>query len=362
MATARAAVLNANHEPLAVEPLAVRDVRDGEVLVRLGASGVCHSDLHAITGDLPMPLPCVLGHEGAGVVETVGAGVQRVKAGDHVVLNWVPFCGSCWYCSSGNAYLCELGYVKAMAAEVFHRNGTTIGQFAGIGSMTELTIVPETACIPIDADIPLDRACLIGCGVMTGVGAVINTARVQPGQSVAVFGAGGVGLNVVQGAVLAGAHPIIAVDLNDRKLGFAKQFGATHTVNAGSTDPVSAILDLTSMRGVDYAFEVIGVPEVVMQAFMAVRRGGKAVIVGVPPAGAMVSVPGMLLPLAEKSLVGSLYGSANMARDVPRLIDLYRAGKLKLDELITRRYQLSQVNDAFTALKKGEVARGVITF
>jgi NDMA-dependent alcohol dehydrogenase len=362
MPKAQAAVLNANHEPLNVEPLDVRDPREGDVLVRLGASGVCHSDLHAITGDLPMPLPCVLGHEGAGVVEAVGPGVQRVKQGDHVVLNWVPFCGACWYCTSGNAYLCETGYVKAMGAEVFHRNGTTIGQFAGIGSMTELTVVPETACIPIDADIPLDRACLIGCGVMTGVGAVINTARVQPGQSVAVFGAGGVGLNVVQGAVLAGADPIIAIDLNERKLGFAKQFGATHTVNAGSTDPVSAVLELTGMRGADYAFEVIGRPEVVQQAFMAVRRGGKAVVVGVPPATAMVSVPGMLLPLAEKSIIGSLYGSANMARDVPRLIQLYRAGKLKLDELITRRYRLAQVNEAFSAMEKGEVARGVITF
>jgi S-(hydroxymethyl)glutathione dehydrogenase/alcohol dehydrogenase len=362
MSTAQAAVLNAPHESLNVEPLAVRDPRDGDVLVRLGASGVCHSDLHAITGDLPMPLPCVLGHEGAGVVEAVGSGVQRVKRGDHVVLNWVPFCGACWYCSSGNAYLCEQGYVKAMGADVFRRNGTTVHQFAGIGSMTELTIVPETACIPIDADIPFDRACLIGCGVMTGVGAVINTARVQPGQSVAVFGAGGVGLNVIQGAVLAGATPIVAVDLNERKLGFAKQFGATHTLNAGSTDPVSAILDMTGNRGVDYAFEVIGRPEVVTQAFMAVRRGGKAIVVGVPPATSMVSVPGMLLPLAEKSLIGSLYGSANMARDVPRLIDLYRAGRLKLDELITRRYKIAQVNDAFAALEKGEVARGVITF
>jgi len=280
MSTARAAVLNAIREPLSVEPLAVRDPRDGEVLVRLAASGVCHSDLHAITGDLPMPLPCVLGHEGAGVVEAVGAGVRRVQPKDHVVLNWVPF----------------------------------------------------------------------------------NTARVQPGQSVAVFGAGGVGLNVIQGAVLAGANPIIAIDLNERKLGFAKQFGATHTVNAGSTDPVTAVLDLTGMRGADYAFEVIGRPEVVTQAFMAIRRGGKAVVIGVPPATDMVSVPGVLLPLAEKSLVGSLYGSANMARDVPRLIDLYRAGKLKLDELITRRYKIAQVSEAFTAMEKGEVARGVITF
>src|SRR5438477_9811366 len=362
MSTAQAAVLNAPHESLAVEPLAVRDPRDREVLVRLGASGVCHSDLHAITGDLPMPLPCVLGHEGAGVVEKVGAGVQRVKTGDHVVLNWVPFCGSCWYCNSGNSYLCELGYVNAMSAEVFHRNGTTINQFAGIGSMSELTVVPETACIPIDADIPLDRACLIGCGVMTGVGAVINTARVQPGQSVAVFGAGGVGLNVIQGAVLAGAHPIIAVDLNERKLGLARAFGATHVVNGGAGDAVAALQELTGGRGVDVSFEVIGSPDVILQAFLGTRRGGKTVVVGVAPATAMVSLPGFLLPLAEKSLVGSLYGSADMARDVPRLIALYRAGKLKLDELVTRRFALNEVGEAFAALQAGDVARGVITF
>jgi NDMA-dependent alcohol dehydrogenase len=362
MATARAAVLNANNEPLAVETLQVREPREGDVLVKLGASGVCHSDLHAITGDLPMPIPCVLGHEGAGVVEAVGPGVQRVRTGDHVVLNWVPFCGACWYCQSGRNYLCEMGYVKAMGAAVFDRGGTTVGQFAGVGSMSEYTIVPEASCIPIDADLPMDRACLIGCGVMTGVGAVINTVKVQPSESVAVFGAGGVGLNVIQGAAISGAHPIIAVDLNEKKLALAKQFGATHTVAAGSTDPVDAVKELTGGRGVDYAFEVIGVPDVITQAFMAVRRGGKAVIVGVPPMAAMAAVPGFLLPLAEKSLVGSLYGSANMQRDVPRLIDLYRAGRLKLDELITRRYKITQVNEAFEAMKKGEVARGVIVF
>jgi S-(hydroxymethyl)glutathione dehydrogenase/alcohol dehydrogenase len=361
MPTARAAVLPAAHEQLAVETLAVRDPREGDVLVRIGASGVCHSDLHAINGDLPMPTPCVLGHEGAGTVEAVGSGVRHVAVGDHVVLNWVPFCGSCWYCQSGRNYLCEMGYVKAMAAEVFHQNGTTVGQFAGIGSMAEYTVVPESACIPIDADIPLDRACLIGCGVMTGVGAVFNTAQVQPGESVAVFGAGGVGLNVVQGAQIAGANPIIAVDLNDKKLALAKQFGATHTVNGGATDAPSAI-HLTNGRGVDYAFEVIGRPEVVTQAFLAVRRGGKAIVVGVPPAAEMFSLPGMLFPLAEKSLIGSLYGSALMARDVPRLIALYRAGRLKLDELITRRYALAQVNDAFAAMEKGEVARAVLVF
>ncbi len=362
MPTARAAVLNAVREPLSVEPLQVRDPRDGEVLVRLGASGVCHSDMHAITGDLPMPTPCVLGHEGAGTVEAVGAGVERVKPGDHVVLSWVPYCGACWYCRSGNNYLCQDGYVKALMAGAFSRNGDTVSQLAGVGSMAEYTVMPETACIPIDPELPFDRACLIGCGVMTGVGAVINTAQVRPGQSVAVFGSGGVGLNVIQGAVVAGAEPIIAVDLNDKKLELAKQFGATHTVNAKSGDPVDRIQELTGGVGVDYAFEVIGVPEVMTQAFMAARRGGKAVIVGVPPSTAMVSVPGALLPLHEKSLVGSLYGSANMARDVPRLINLYRAGKLKLDELITRRYSLAQVTDAFGALERGEVARGVIQF
>jgi S-(hydroxymethyl)glutathione dehydrogenase/alcohol dehydrogenase len=361
MKSAKAAVLT-SHGEYSVETVGVRDPEEGELRVKLGASGVCHSDLHAITGDLPMPLPLVLGHEGAGVVEDVGPGVRRFKPGDHVVLNWVPSCGSCWFCQSGNSYLCEQGYVHALGHPNFDHNGTPTSQLAGVGSMSEYTVVPESGAIVIEPDVPLDRACLIGCGVMTGVGAVINTAQVRPGQSVAVFGAGGVGLNVVQGAVLAGAETIIAVDLNDRKLGFAKQFGATHMVNSGATDPVSAIQELTGGRGADVCFEVIGIADVITQAFFATRRGGKTVVVGVAPAGAMVSVPGMILPLAEKSLIGSLYGSANMARDVPRLIGLYRAGRLKLDELITRRYRIGEVHDAFTAMQNGEVARGVIVF
>ena len=358
---ARAAVLSTLNEKLSVDALDVRDLREGDVLVRMAAAGVCHSDLHAITGDLPMPLPVVLGHEGAGVVEDVGPGVQRVKKGDHVVLNWVPFCGACWYCQSGNNYLCEAGYVKAMMAQVFRRGDTNVGQFAGVGTMAEATIVPENACVPIDPAVPLDRACLVSCGVMTGVGAVFNTARVEPGESVAVFGAGGVGLNIVQGAALAGAYPIIAVDLNPKKLELAKQFGATHTVDA-SSDPVAQIQAIANGIGVDYAFEAIGRPEVVQQAFFAVRRGGKAIVVGVPPATSMLSAPGMLFPLAEKSLIGSLYGSGKLSRDVPRLLGLYAAGKLKLDELISRRFRLEQVNEAFTALERGEVARGVIVF
>jgi S-(hydroxymethyl)glutathione dehydrogenase/alcohol dehydrogenase len=362
MKIAKAAVLNGMKEAVSVEPVEVRDPRPGEVLVRIAAAGVCHSDLHVINGDIPQPIPCVLGHEGAGVVEEVGAGVTRVAPGDHVVLNWVPYCGSCWYCTSGHNYLCETGFVKAMTSEAISRGGSGVGQMAGVGTMAELALVAETSCIPLDRDIPLDRACLIGCGVMTGVGAVINTARVQPGESVAVFGVGGVGLNVVQGAAIVGANPIIAVDMNEKKLTFAKQLGATHTVSAAAGDPVSAIQELTGGRGVDYAFEVIGRPEVVMQAFLATRRGGKAVVVGVTGPTDMIAVPGMLMSLAEKSLIGSLYGSANMTRDVPRLVALYRTGKLKLDELVSRRFSLAQVNDAFAALEKGEVVRGVITF
>lgn len=362
MTTTTAAVLNAVKEPLTLESLTVRDPGPGEVLVRVHASGVCHSDLHAITGDLPMPLPLVLGHEGAGIVEAVGPGVLRLRPGSHVILNWVPFCGDCWYCRSGQGYLCEVGYVRAVKNPGFRRGAARVNQFAGVGTMTEYTLVPESGAIPIDPDVPLDRACLVGCAVMTGVGAVINTARVQPGQSVAVFGVGGVGLNVVQGAVLAGAWPIVAVDLNGRKLELARQLGATHTVDAGAAEPVAAIQALTGGRGADVAFEAIGRPEVIAQAFAAVRRGGKAVVVGVAPAGAMASVPAVALSLAEKSLIGSLYGSANMARDVPRLLDLYRAGRLKLDELVSRRFGLDQVTEAFRALEKGEVARGVITF
>jgi Zn-dependent alcohol dehydrogenase len=288
-----------------------------------------------------------------------------LKPGDHVVLAWVANCGKCHYCTNGTPHLCEAAVLAAMEGReaVFEKDGVDISRMAGVGSFSERTVVRATSAIKVRDDAPLDRACLVGCGVMTGVGAAINTAKVRPGQTVAVFGCGGVGLNVIQGAALCGASRIIAVDLAPRKLEWAKDFGATDIINASDTSDVpSAIRELTQGLGVDYAFEVIGVPSVITQAFMSVKRGGKAIIVGVTGMGQEVSIPGMMLALEEKSLVGSLYGSANLRRDMPRLIDLYMQKKLKIDELVSRRIKLEQVNEAFEAMEKGEVARSVIVY
>jgi S-(hydroxymethyl)glutathione dehydrogenase/alcohol dehydrogenase len=361
----RGAVLYNFNEALSVDSLELKAPRADEVVVKMAASGVCHSDLSVQQMKLPFPPPVVLGHEGAGIVEEVGKDVSTLKPGDHVVLSWVEACGRCHYCVAGTVHLCDRSQQGLMTGEenVFKKNGTEIARMAGVGSFAERTVVRATAAIKIPDDVPLDRACLVGCGVMTGVGAAVNTAKVQPGQTVAVFGCGGVGLNVIQGAALCGAARIIGVDLAKSKLTLAKQFGATDVVDAsGDADVPGAIKELTAGIGVDYAFEVIGVPAVITQAFLSVKRGGKAIVVGVPGFGLDVSVPGIMLPLDEKSLVGSLYGSANMRRDMPKLIDLYMRGKLKIDELVSRRIKLDDVNAAFEAMEKGEVARSVIVY
>jgi S-(hydroxymethyl)glutathione dehydrogenase/alcohol dehydrogenase len=318
-----------------------------------------------VQAKIPIPPPAILGHEGAGIVEEVGKAVTDLKPGDHVVLSWVENCGKCAFCIGGRPHLCDTGIRNAMAGleAVYEKDGIDIVRMAGVGSFASTTIVRQTACVKVPDDVPLDRACLVGCGVMTGVGAAINTAKVQPGDTVAVFGCGGVGLNVIQGAALSGASRIIAVDLVDSKLRLAKEFGATDTVNAKTVgDPVDAVRSLTGGIGVDFAFEVIGVPAVIQQAFHSTKRGGKAVIVGVPRMGEEVGIQGFSLALEEKSLVGSLYGSGNVRRDFARLIDLYMQKKLKIDELISRRIKLEQVNEAFEAMEKGEVARSVIVY
>lgn len=360
----KAAVLYGFHEALKIESVELKPPRADEVQVKVAASGVCHSDLSVIEGKLPVPPPAVLGHEGAGIVEEVGKDVTNVKAGDHVILSWVQNCGRCHYCHAGHGHLCEANILSSMAGEesIFEKDGVQISRMAGVGSFAERTTVRATAAIKIPDDVPLDRACLVGCGVTTGVGAAMNTARVRPGETVAVFGCGGVGLNVIQGAQLCGASRIIAVDLLDSKLALAEQFGATDTVTAKDNDPVQSIRDLTGGLGVDYAFEVIGVPAIIAQAFASVKRGGKAIVVGVPGFDQQVTIPAMSLPLEEKSLIGSLYGSANFNRDMPALIDLYMQKKLKIDELISRTIKLEEVNAAFDAMKVGEVARSVILF
>jgi S-(hydroxymethyl)glutathione dehydrogenase/alcohol dehydrogenase len=361
----RGAVLYNFHEPLKVESLELKPPRADEVLVKVAASGVCHSDLSVQQMKLPVPPPAVLGHEGAGIVEEVGKDVTTLKKGDHVVLSWVENCGRCHYCIAGTVHLCEKGTQGMMTGEenVFRKGDVEIARMAGVGSFADHTVVRATAAIKIADEVPLDRACLVGCGVMTGVGAVVNTAKVQPGQTVAVFGCGGVGLNVIQGAALSGASRIIAVDLSKSKLELAKQFGATDVVDAsGDASGADQVRDLTDGLGVDYAFEVIGVPAVIVQAFLSLKRGGKAIVVGVPPFGSEVPIPGFSIPLEEKSVIGSLYGSANMRRDMPKLIDLYMRGRLKIDELVSRRIKLDDVNAAFEAMEKGEVARSVIVY
>jgi S-(hydroxymethyl)glutathione dehydrogenase / alcohol dehydrogenase len=365
---AQAAVLFEVGKKLELCEVDVQAPGPGEVLVRMFAGGVCHSDLHVMTGHLTAALPAILGHEGSGVVAEVGAGVMSVKPGDHVIPLWRVSCGACEYCSDGRPALCPEGTQVRMTGRLldgttrFSLGGREIKHFAGVSSFSHYSVIPERAVLRIPEEFPLERAALLGCGVITGVGAAINAARVKPGSSVVVFGTGGVGLNVVQGAVIAGAEKIIAVDLLDRKLEYATQFGATHTVNASAGNPVERVRALTGGRGVDYAFEVVGLPAVMRQAFDCLAKRGVAVVVGVAPMATEVAVPVMSLVFEERVLTGSVYGSSRPRIDIPKLIDLYRAGKLKLDELLTRSYPFREINEAYAALERGEVARSVVLY
>ena len=361
----RAAVLHAPNEALAVETLTVLDPRAGEVLIRYGASGVCHSDLHVIDGEWTLPLPQVLGHEGAGTVVGLGAGVLDLSLGDRVILSWHAPCGRCRQCLRGRAWVCTdsrsddctlpdrtLRFVRDDGGEVF--------QYLGIGTLSEYAVVPQAACVVVPPELPFDVACLIGCGVTTGVGAVVNTARVEPGASVCVIGCGGVGLSVVMGAALAGADPIIAVDLEDRALDAAKSVGATHGVR-GDGDFAAAVRRIVP-GGVDYAFEAIATPATAEAMFDLTAWGGTAVLVGLTREDQRVSVSGLEFPTYGWSLLGSNYGSSVPAVDFPRLARLYLAGKLPVDRLISHRIELDEINDAFEAMRRRERARSVVLF
>jgi NDMA-dependent alcohol dehydrogenase len=365
----KAAVCEGVDQPLEVIDVDVDPPKAGEVRVRMGASGVCHSDLSVVNGTLLSPLPSVLGHEGAGVVEEVGEGVSSVKAGDHVVLSFVPQCGHCYFCTHDAPEMCEPGFM-AMATggqldmtPRFARGGVPLHQMSGLGTFSEELVCPEISTIRIDDEVPLTRAALIGCGVLTGFGAAANTADVRPGDTVAVIGCGGVGLNVIQGAKFKGAERIIAIDQFDSKLKLAEEFGATDVVNAKDTDAVAAVQELTGGRGVDVSFEVIGLKATVQQALAMARRGGQAIIVGVPKMEQIMEIPiAMELLVNEKQVRGSWYGSSSVQRDVPMLIDLYKQGTLKLDELVSRTIGLTDINDAFKAMEAGEVARSVVDY
>ena len=359
----KAAVLHAANQPLTIEEVALTKPGPREVLLRTAFAGLCHSDLHFIEGLYPHPTPCVLGHESAGVVEAVGEGVTYVKPGDHVITCLSVFCGTCPQCVTGHPNLCENTEVKlppGVSRRLSWKNGELMNQFLNLSSFGEQMLVHEHSMVKIDPDIPLDRAALVGCGVMTGVGAVFNAAKVEPGATVAVIGCGGVGLSAVNGAAVAGAERIIAIDTIASKLEVARELGATDTLNASNADPVKAVRDMTG-GGVHYSFEALGTKTTAEQAFGMLRPGGTATIIGMVPLGVKIELHGYDF-LRDRKLQGTSMGGNRFRVDMPRLLSLWRQGRLKLDHLISGRIKLGQINEGFAALKSGAPVRQLIDF
>ena len=359
----KAAVLHAANQPLTIEEVALTKPGSRDVLLRTAFAGLCHSDLHFIKGLYPHPTPCVLGHESAGIVEAVGDAVTYVKPGDHVITCLSVFCGTCPQCVTGHPNLCENTEVKmppGVSRRLSWKGGELMNQFLNLSSFAEEMLVHENAMVKIDPDIPLDRAALVGCGVMTGVGAVFNAAKVEPGATVAVIGCGGVGLSAVNGAALAGAERIIAIDTVASKLELAKTLGATDTLNASNIDPVKAIRDMTG-GGVHYSFEALGTKATAEQAFGMLRPGGTATIIGMVPLGVKIELHGFDF-LRDRKLQGTSMGGNRFRVDMPRLLSLWRQGRLKLDHLISGRIKLGEINEGFAALKSGAPVRQLIDF
>ncbi|MGH7037493.1 MAG: Zn-dependent alcohol dehydrogenase [Stellaceae bacterium] len=360
-----AAVFRKVHEPLTIETIEIDAPRGREVLVRTAATGVCHSDLHVVdgVGRFPLDRPIVLGHEGSGVVEAVGAEVTAVRPGDHIVACLSGFCGACPQCLSGHPNLCTGGLVARPESDAprLSQNGAPLRQFINISSYAEKMLLHENSLVKIDPEIPLDYAALVGCGVLTGVGAALRSASLEPGQSVAVFGCGGVGLSIVQGARIGGARQIIAVDQFGTKRQMAMRVGATHFINSAEEDPVKAVRELTGGLGVDHAFEAVGLSKLVRQAIESLAIRGTATIVGVLPPEAMIEFPWMAIR-PECKVQTSRMGSNRFRTDIPLYLDFYKQGRLDLDAMVTKRGRLSDINEAFRAMKAGEVARTVLMF
>jgi Zn-dependent alcohol dehydrogenase len=345
----------------------VRPPRPGEVMIRLAACGVCHSDLSATNGTITYPLPLVLGHEGAGIVTAVGEGVSAYAIGDHVVSSFVSMCGRCHYCQTDRPHLCvqslqALYTLPDGSVRTFDTAGSPLNVFCGCGVMAEYATLHADSLVKIDRQMPLDRAALIACGVMTGFGAAVNTARVAAGSIAVVFGCGGVGLNVIQGCAIAGATTIVAADTSVPKLELAVRFGATHTFNVSGQEQIGKALYKMTGGGADYAFDCVGLGRISEQAFAVLRRGGTAVTVGIAAAADQIVLKAQHVAVTGKTLTGSYYGSARPQLDFPRLIELYRSGRLKLDELITRTYSIAEAPQAFADLREGRPGRGLIVF
>jgi Zn-dependent alcohol dehydrogenase len=359
----KAAVCYEFGQPLVVEEVELDPPQKGEVKVRIAAVAICHSDIHLLKGEWGRNLPVVAGHEASGIVEEVGEGVTLTKPGDQVVVSLLRACGRCFYCTTGSPHLCEGKFALSQESRLRNRRGEPIVQGIKTAAFAEYSVVDQSQVVPLPDEVPLDSAALLACGVITGLGAVVNTAKVEPNSSVVVIGIGGVGLNSVQGAVLAGAHPIIAIDLLDHKLTAAKTFGATHTINAAQQEaPAEIVKGLTSGRGADYAFVTVGSTAAVEQALGLIRRGGTVVLVGIPAESATIPLRIAHQVWNERRLLSSSMGSTRLSVDVPRLVALYQHGRLKLDELISARYPLEQINEAIESVEKGEALRNVIVF
>jgi Zn-dependent alcohol dehydrogenase len=349
-----------------VTDLELAPPREGEALVRLHASGVCHSDLNAIDGTAETPCPAVLGHEGAGVVEAVGPGVA-LAPGTHVVLSWMPACGACAECRRELPHLCRPAWAAMAAGGLLDgtsrlsRDGEPVFHYCFLSSFAERTVVPARCCVPVPKDVPFDVAALVGCAVTTGTGAVWRTAGVRPGERVCVIGCGGVGMSAILGAVAVGAAPIVAVDVDDRKLEQALALGATDAIRwSGGAEETAELVETATGGGVDYAIEATGRPEAGLAAFLATRPRGAAVVIGIPGDDAVLALPAQLFPRTERRVLGSLYGSARPERDFPALLDLYMRGRLPLDRLISGRLPLEAVEQAFDGLRSATGLRTVL--
>lgn len=366
MMQTRAAVLYEAGKPVVIEEITLDAPRQGEILVRMEAAGVCHSDLHVRDGSLPEPMPIVLGHEGAGIIAEVGPGVTGFEVGDRVVLTWVPSCGQCYFCQRGQTHLCTTA--GAMGVQGTLRDGTSrmhlgdknLHHFLAVSCFSEYVVVPQEGAAKIPADVPTEVAAVLGCAVLTGVGAVERTAGVRPGESVAVIGCGGVGLNVIQAASLSGAYPIIAIDINPEKLKLAQSFGASHTINSREQEALREVRRITQL-GVDWAFEVLGNPRTIEQAWSLIRAGGTAVVVGLAPRTSTITLPAFEF-IIEKSIRGCFYGSSRFHADVPALLKRIQAGRMRVEGMVSHTVSLDELETAFERMRRGDGARTIIRF